>query len=145
MSQMERLYSLAEAAALIHSSVKPAALREAINAKKLNAKRIGRATLIAHSDLMAYLGRCDTCPESDKGHGSNSSGPTPAMEPASKPASKNTDGTSSGAKAAGRGSARPALTTAQRLKSAKKHSPGSLPSSSAGEGSKVLAFPGKSA
>jgi hypothetical protein len=58
---LDHLMTLPEAAASIHPSVKPRALREAIGQGRLIATRIGRAILVTEANLEAFL-RSSQCP-----------------------------------------------------------------------------------
>lgn len=119
----ERLYSLAEAAAEIHHSVKTAALRAAIDAGNLVGRKIGRTMLVAGRDLIDYLDRCRTCHASPRDQGSASTGQTKGTGRSRAKDSANTAGTSSGKTTAKGANERRALTIAQQLKTGKGCSP----------------------
>ncbi len=137
----ERLFTLKEAAAQLHASVKPAALRTAINEGRLVARKVGRTLLIAEGDLRDYLEECRTCPVPAKAPASASSGLTNATAPKCEKGSGITDGTSSGRKPANGVSVRRALTIAQQLKNAKPRSQTSLPSKNEGAGQPAPVIP----
>lgn len=137
----ERLFTLNEAAAELHASVKPAALRAAINEGRLVARKVGRTLLIAESDLRDYLEECRTCPAPAKAPASASSARMSATAPRSEKGSGITDGTSSGRKQANGVSERRASIIAQQLKSAKRPSPASSPSRREGAGQPAPVIP----
>lgn len=124
----DRLYTLEEAAARIHTSVKPAALRAAVNEGRLVARKVGRTLLIGEADLRAYLEECRTCPVPAKDPASACSAPMSGTMQSPARASVITAGTSSGRKPASGASERRALTIAQQLKNGKPPLPPSSPS-----------------
>ncbi|BAE52448.1 hypothetical protein amb3644 [Paramagnetospirillum magneticum AMB-1] len=136
-----RLYTLDEAAAQIHASVKAAALRAAIADGRLAARKIGRTLLIAGEDLNAYLEECRTCPAPAKAPGSDYSAPMIGTAPSLARGSGNTGGTFSGRKEGNGASVRRALTTAQRLKKGKPPSPPSSTNRTGADGQAAPVIP----
>jgi hypothetical protein len=89
------LYSLAEAAALIHPTITPEHLRRAIYAKKLVPTRIGRVTLIEGAELKRFR-RASQCRDQIPDLAFDSTDRTTGTVPPPVKASPAISGTSSG-------------------------------------------------
>lgn len=135
-SPITPLFTLQEAAALIHRTCKPASLRAAIEEGRLQARKIGRALYVTSDDLSSYLESCRLCPAPAKAPASASSAPMIVMAPNSVPGSANTAGISYGSRMDGAVNVRRASTIAQQLKSGKMPS---RTSSSSSRGADVRA------
>ena len=70
--EIDKLYTPAEAAALIHETVRPAAILRAIQEGRLPAARIGKSKpLVCGADLMTFI-EASRCPAPTKALDSNS-------------------------------------------------------------------------
>jgi len=125
---MDRLYTLTEAAGLIHGSIKPRRLREAIAAGKLAAIKIGKNLLVSQRDINEWLEQ-SKCPAQTPAPGSNSTAQTASTAPRRERASRGTSTTSSGQSTAGSANVQRVQNTAALLKSLSKTSSQSAPQS----------------
>ena len=113
--EIDKLYTPAEAAALIHETVRPAAILRAIQEGRLPAARIGKSKpLVCGADLMTFI-EASRCPAPTKALDSNSMVPTTNTGPGGARDSSVTSGTSFGRKTAESANTRRALAIAEKL------------------------------